>query len=312
MRATLTRPRLQGRPRVRKSWMLLLFMLPATLFYAIFTYWPIYGMTMAFQSFSPVLGFAKSPWVGLENFRYIFAMPNFLLALRNTLIISTLKILICFPAPILFALLLNEVQSYRFKRSVQTISYLPYFVSWVIVSGLFYKLFSLDGPVNDLVAALGLAPDRVRFLADPRLFYPVVILTDLWKNIGWNAIIYLAALAGIDPELYEAARVDGAGRFRQMRSISVPSISPVIAILFVLTLTSILNADFEQLYTMGNAAVRNVGEILDTLVLKMLQTGTIRDYSYGAAMSFFKNTAGFVLFLVANRLLDRISGEGVI
>lgn len=298
--------------RRRPNWTLLAFMMPATAFFAIFVYWPIYGMVMAFQNYSPVLGFLKSPWIGLENLRYVFGMPNFLAALRNTLIISSLKILICFPAPIVFALLLNEVGSYRFKRSVQTISYLPYFVSWVIVAGLFYKLFSLEGPVNEILASLHLTTKPIKFLADQRLFYPMIIFTDLWKNVGWNAIIYLAALAGVDPELYEAARVDGAGRLRQMFSISLPSISGVIVMLFVLTLTSVLNADFDQLYTMGNAAVRGVGEILDTLVLKMLQTGTVRDYSYGAAMSFFKNTAGFVLFLVANRVLDRTAGEAII
>jgi putative aldouronate transport system permease protein len=295
------------RPRHRPSWVLLLFMLPATVFFGVFVYWPIYGMIMAFQSYSPALGFLKSPWVGLENLRYIFGMPNFLGALRNTLIISCLKILISFPAPIVFALLLNEVGHLGFKRSVQTISYLPYFVSWVIVSGLFYKLFSMDGPVNEILVAAGLVPKPILFLADQKLFYPIIILTDLWKNIGWNAIIYLAALAGVDPELYEAARVDGAGRLRQMVSISLPSIAGVIVLLFVLTLTSVLSADFDQLYTMSNAAVRNVGEILDTLVLKMLQTGTVRDYSYGAAMSFFKNTAGFLLFLLANRALNRRS-----
>jgi putative aldouronate transport system permease protein len=287
-------------------------MLPATVFFALFAYWPIYGMVMAFQNFSPALGFEKSPWVGLENFQHIFEMPNFLMALRNTLVISSLKILISFPAAIVFALLLNEVTRPLFKKSVQTISYLPYFVSWLIVSGLFYKLLSLEGPLNEVLVSMHLVDKPILFLSDEGLFYPILIFTDIWKNIGWNSIIYLAALAGVDPELYEAARVDGAGRLRQMLHISLPSIKNVIILLFVLTLTSVLSADFDQLYTMGNPSVRKVGEILDTLVLKMLQGGTIRDYSYGAAMSFFKNTIGFVLFLVANYLLNRTQEKGVI
>jgi putative aldouronate transport system permease protein len=239
-------------------------------------------------------------------------MPNFLMALRNTLVISSLKILISFPAAIVFALLLNEVTRPLFKKSVQTISYLPYFVSWLIVSGLFYKLLSLEGPLNEVLVSMHLVDKPILFLSDEGLFYPILIFTDIWKNIGWNSIIYLAALAGVDPELYEAARVDGAGRLRQMLHISLPSIKNVIILLFVLTLTSVLSADFDQLYTMGNPSVRKVGEILDTLVLKMLQGGTIRDYSYGAAMSFFKNTIGFVLFLVANYLLNRTQEKGVI
>ncbi len=298
--------------RNRKQVVLLLFMLPATVFFALFAYWPIYGMVMAFQNFSPALGFEKSPWVGLENFQHIFEMPNFLMALRNTLVISSLKILISFPAAIVFALLLNEVTRPLFKKSVQTISYLPYFVSWLIVSGLFYKLLSLEGPLNEVLVSMHLVDKPILFLSDEGLFYPILIFTDIWKNIGWNSIIYLAALAGVDPELYEAARVDGAGRLRQMLHISLPSIKNVIILLFVLTLTSVLSADFDQLYTMGNPSVRKVGEILDTLVLKMLQGGTIRDYSYGAAMSFFKNTIGFVLFLVANYLLNRTQEKGVI
>lgn len=291
---------------------LMLFMLPAVIFFFIFSYMPIYGIIMAFQSFSPALGFFKSPFVGFANFIDIFNMPDFLGALKNTLVISSLKILICFPAPIVFALLLNEIINMKFKRVVQTISYLPYFISWVIASGLWYKLLTLDGgPVNDLLLALGILKEPMHFMGESLLFYPILIFTDIWKNVGWNAIIYLAALAGINIELYEAARVDGAGRFKQMVHISLPGMKPAILLLFILTISGLLNADFDQLYTMGNAAVRDVGEILDTLILRTLQSGGLGDLSYGAAMGLFKTVIGFGLFILANQVSKKLSGESI-
>lgn len=291
---------------------LMLFMLPAVIFFFIFSYMPIYGITMAFQSFSPALGFFKSPFVGFANFVDIFNMPDFLRALKNTIVISSLKILISFPAPIVFSLLLNEILSMKFKRTVQTISYLPYFISWVVASGLWYKLLTLDGgPINDLLLSLGVLKEPMNFMAEPLLFYPIIIFTDLWKNVGWNAIIYLAALAGINIELYEAAKVDGANRLKQMIHISLPGMRPAILLLFILTISSLLNADFDQLYTMGNSAVRDVGEILDTLILRTLQSGGIGDMSYGAAMGLFKTVIGFGLFILANQVSKKLSGESI-
>ena len=171
----------------------------------------------------------------------------------------------------------------------------------MVASGIWYKILSIvNGPLNDLLKAPGIVDQPIYFLSKKELFYPIIILTDIWKNLGWNSIIYLAALSGIDPGLYESARVDGAGRFRQMLHISLPGLKPAISMLFILTVSSLMNSDFDQLYTMGNIPVREVGDVLDTLILRVLQTGSLTDYSYGAAMGLFKNVIGFGLFFAAN------------
>jgi len=273
----------------------------------------MYGMIIAFQEYSPVIGFWKSPFVGFANFREIFNMPDFTYALRNTIVINILKIIFSFTSPIIFALLLNEITNMKFKRSIQTISYLPYFISWVVASGLWYKLLSIDGgPLNDLLTALGLVKEPIYFMSSKALYYPIIIFTDIWKNLGWNSIIYLAALSGIDPEIYESAKVDGAGRFKQMIHISLPGLKPAISMLFILTISGLMNSDFDQLYTMGNAAVREVGDVLDTLILRVLQTGGLTDYSYGAAMGLFKNVIGFGLFFLANYIFKKLTDESIV
>lgn len=298
---------------VKKQKILLLFLLPAIISFIFFSYIPMIGNLMAFQAYDPFLGFFKSPFIGLDNFIFIFKMPNFLGALRNTVIISSLKIAIGFPLPIIFALFLNELNNMKFKRTIQTISYLPYFISWVIASGLWYKLLSIDGgAVNTALISTGIIHKPIYFVGENRLFYPLIILTDAWKNLGWSAIIYLASLAGINPELYEASIVDGAGKFKQAVHISLPGMKSTILLLFIFSLSSILNADFDQLYTMGNAAVRDVGEILDTLVLRMLQGGGINDMARGAAMGMFKTVVGFMLFIAANKLSQKLTGESII
>ena len=259
---------------IRNNKVLLLFMLPAIVSFAVFCYAPMYGLIIAFQEYSPVIGFWQSPFVGFTNFVEIFRMPDFTRALRNTIVINLLKILFGFTSPIIFALFLNEITKLKFKRSIQTISYLPYFVSWVVASGIWYKLLSIDGgPINDLLMALNVVDKPVYFMSKENMFYPIIILTDIWKNLGWNSIIYLAALSGIDPGLYDSAKVDGAGRFKQMFYISLPGLKPAISMLFILTISSLMNSDFDQLYTMGNVPVREVGDVLDTLILRVLQTG---------------------------------------
>lgn len=299
--------------QIKSNRVLLLFMLPAVVSFAVFCYAPMYGMIIAFQEYSPVIGFWKSPFVGLANFIEIFRMPDFTGALRNTIVINLLKILFSFTSPILFALLLNEVVKIRFKRTIQTISYLPYFISWVVAAGLWYKLLSIDGgPVNDLLLLLGLVQEPVYFMSMKELFYPIIIFTDIWKNVGWNSIIYLAALSSIDIGIYESARVDGAGRFRQMLHISLPGLKPVISMLFILTVSGLINSDFDQLYTMGNVPVREVGDVLDTLILRVLQTGGLTDYSYGAAMGLFKNVIGFGLFFLANYMFKKLADESIV
>lgn len=301
------------RKQIINNKVLLLFMLPTVVSFLVFCYAPMYGMIMAFQEYSPVIGFWKSPFVGFANFIEIFNMPDFARALRNTVVINSLKIVFGFSSPIIFALLLNEIISIKFKRCLQTISYLPYFISWVVAAGIWYKMLSIDaGPVNDLLMALGLVKEPIYFMSLKELFYPIIIFTDIWKNLGWNSVIYLAALASIDIGIYEAARVDGAGRFRQMIHISLPGLKPAISMLFILTISGLMNSDFDQLYTMGNVPVREVGDVLDTLILRVLQTGGLTDYSYGVAMGLFKNVIGFGLFFVTNYVFKKLTDESIV
>lgn len=298
---------------IKNNKVLLLFMLPAVVSFLVFCYAPMYGMIIAFQEYSPVIGFWKSPFVGMVNFIEIFKMPDFTNALRNTIVINCLKIVFGFTCPIIFALFLNEIMKIKFKRSIQTISYLPYFVSWVVASGLWYKLLSIDGgPVNALLMTLGIVNEPIYFMSLKQLFYPIIIFTDIWKNLGWNSIIYLAALSSIDPGIYESAKVDGAGRFKQMIHISLPGLKPTISMLFILTISGLMNSDFDQLYTMGNVPVREVGDVLDTLILRVLQTGAMTDYSYGAAMGLFKNVIGFGLFFLANYIFKKLTDESIV
>lgn len=297
-----------GRSFWKHRW-LYLFTLPGVVYFLVFAYFPMLGSVMAFQNFDPILGFAASEFVGFENFRTIFCMPEFLSAFRNTVIISALKLVIGFPATILFALLINEIQSVHLKKSIQTISYIPYFISWVTVAGIWYKFLSVDsGLINEILMSLGLTADPVFFFGESKYFYIIVLFADLWKNLGFGAIIYLAALSGVDQELYEAAEMDGAGRLKRIWHISLPGIKGVIVLMLVLNSSSLMNAGFDQLWTFGNINIRNVSEILDTLVLRTLTTSGVYGMSTGAAMGLFQSFVGLVLFLLANGT-TRLLGE---
>ena len=292
---------------------LFLFMLPGIILFFLFNYLPMFGVVMAFQKFDPVTGFFKSQWVGMQNFYEIFKLPAFLLAFRNTLIIATIRLVIEFPMPIIFALLLNEIRVIKFKRIVQSISYLPNFISWVIVSGIWYQMLSPEtGIVNQALLALGLAKDSIFFMQTKSLFYPVLIFTSVWKSLGFSSILYMASIAGIDQEQYEAAVMDGAGRIRQMIHITLPGMKNTIVLLFILSVAGLLNAGFDQLWTMSNAAVRDISEILDTLVLRYLTRGSFRDLSLGAAMGTFKAVVGLILFFVANAVSRKLNQESLI
>jgi len=268
---------------------------------------------MAFQKYDPVSGFLRSEWVGLENFLLIFRLPDFLRAFKNTLFISCLKLLFCFPAPIIFALLINEIKSSKFKRTVQSISYLPNFISWVVVAGFVYQIFSPDtGVVNLALRSLGIVKEPIYFMQSKVLFYPIVIISDLWKNVGFSSIIYLAAIASIEQEQYEAAFIDGAGRFKQALYVTLPNIKNTVILLFILAVSGILNAGFDQLWTLSNNAVRDSAEILDTLAMRYLMRGRITDLSTGAAMGFFKSFVGALLFFVCNWLSKKYNNESLV
>ena len=292
---------------------LYLFILPVFVLALIFNYGPMAGILMVFQDFDPMKGFFGSPFVGIDNLRRLFSTPVFYTALRNTIVISLLRLFVEFPMPILFALLLNELRRARFKKVVQTISYLPHFISWVIVAGIWYKLLSIDnGVINDFLVRLGFVDEPVYFMQERQLFYPIILITSLWKGVGYGSIYYLAAIAGADQELYEAAAIDGAGRFKQAVHITIPAMQGTIVLLLIFQISGLLNAGFDQMYTMGNIATRELGDILDTAVLRILLTGRIRDMPLGAAMHFFKAVIGIILFIGANLLSRTLKQESII
>ena len=308
---------IRRRPRLGTAIMahstLYLFMLPGIVIFILFNYMPMIGLVMVFQKYDPVSGFFKSPWVGLDNFRQIFSMPSFASAFRNTIYISVMKLIIIFPLPIIFAILLNELRMRKFKRVVQSISYLPNFISWVIVAGIFYQLLSPEtGIINFLLVKLGIIDAPIMFMSSKYWFYPIIVYTDIWKGLGFSSILYMGAIANIDQELYEAAAIDGGGRLRMAIHITLPGLKTTIILLFIFAVSGILNAGFDQLWTMGNSAVRDYSEILDTLVLRYLTRGNLADLSLGAAMGFFKSIVGIMLFLAANLVSRLLKQESLI
>lgn len=287
--------------RFRMQWPLFVFLLPGLISFMLFCYIPFFGIVMAFQNYHPIKGILGSQWMGLSNFRYIMSLPRFANALRNTIVIGLLKLLINYPAPILFAIFLNEVKKPLFKRINQTISYLPHFISWVVAAGMWYRMLSpSSGVINQVLLMLGIIKNPINFVGEPDAFYPILLITDLWKELGWSAIIYLAAITSISPELYEAARVDGANRLQQTLYITLPGIQPTMILMLVLAVSNLLNVGFDQIYNMTNIVVLEVGEVLDTLILRMLTVGSVRDLSLGTAMGLLKNTIALALFLIAN------------
>ncbi len=258
-------------------------------------------------------GFLKSPFVGLDNFITIFQLPTFRTALTNTIIISLLKLAVCFPITIVFSLMLNEITQPLFKRVFQTVSYLPYFISWVIAAGIWYKLLSFDhGLLNEMLMALGITQEPIFFMGETKYFYWIIIITELWKNLGFNAIIYLAQLSSIDPQLYEAAHVDGAGKLRKIWHISLPGIKDTIVLLFIFAAAGLMNAGFDQLWTLGNLNVRDAAEILDTFILRSLRNSGMVGLSITAAMGVFKSVVGLILFLACNFLAKILGEESII
>lgn len=292
---------------VRYRWLYLL-LVPGVAYFAVFKYAPMYGVTIAFQDYVPFLGFTGSKWVGLANFRELFASPDFLRILGNTLILALLNVVFVFPAPIVVALLLNELRLSVLKRAVQTSIYIPHFLSWTIVAALTYLLFSVDaGPITHLWNAV--FGGHVDFLASTTWFRPVIILQTLWKSTGWGTIIYLAALAGVDPNLYEAARIDGANRFRQMWHITLPSIRSTIVVMAILTSGHLLDTGFEQIYLMSNSLNRSVADVFDTYVYFIGITQGA--FSYSTAIGLFKAVVGVILIFGSNWVARRFKQPGL-
>ncbi len=281
---------LRSKMPFRKTWRLHLLLLPAVLIALVFKYAPMPGIIMAFQDFKPWLGIGGSPWIGWDNFELMFTLNGTVQVIWNTLIISVLKIIFGLAVPVLFALLLNEVRNMGLKRSIQTMVYLPHFMSWVILGGILLDLLSLDGIVNRLLTTLNIKP--VMFLGDGDWFRVTVIVSDLWKEFGFSAIVFLAALSGINPDLYEAAEIDGAGRLQQTINITLPSLLPIMVVVFTLSLGSMLSANFDQIYNLINPLVLGQGDIIDTFVFRSFQDG---QYSLATTVGLFKSLVGFIL-----------------
>lgn len=295
--------------RLKKNWPFLVMISIPLVFLLIFSYGPMYGIQIAFKDYSPGRGIMESEWNNFEHFKRMFTDYTFIRALKNTLNISFWKILVGFPAPILFALFLNELRSVRFKKVVQTVSYLPYFMSWVIVASMVVEVFSPQrGIVNTIISALGGSP--IHFLASEKWFVPILIGTDIWKEIGYGAIIYLAAMTGINPDLYEAADLDGATRFHKMRYITIPSIMPIIITMLILKLGTVLNAGFDQVLNLYNPSVYSVGDIIDTYVYRI---GLVNfSFDYSTAVGLFQNAIGLILITVSNWFTTRTTGRSIL
>ena len=313
--ATLTRPvaRPQAARRtstLRTMWrhrQLYLLILPSLVYFILFVYVPFYGLQIAFKDFQVFRGIWASPWVGFDHFQDLFTSPKFPELLRNTLLISLYRLVFGFPIPILFALLLNEVRHIWFKKSVQTVTYFPHFLSWVIMAGIVVNLLGPAGIVNTLLQDAGF--DSVNFLTNPDLFRTNVVATGILKDFGWGAIIYLAALTGIDPQLYEAARVDGAGKLRQIWDITLPGLRPVMAVVLVLSLGTLLEAGFDQIFMLLNGATLETGDIIDTYVYRV---GLLdAQFEIATATGLFKGVVGLVMIVSANAVLRKFGERSI-
>ncbi|NLG23741.1 MAG: sugar ABC transporter permease [Clostridiales bacterium] len=293
---------------IKKDWIFYLLLLFGMAYFVLFHYVPMYGAQIAFRNFRFKDGITGSQWVGMRNFVKLFAHPDLPVAFRNTIVISLMKIAFGFPMPVLLALSINSVWSTRLRRAIQSISYLPYFLSWVVVGGILTTMLSPGtGVVNRVIQALGGEP--IYFMASVPYFRGVLVVSDIWKEIGWSSIIYLAALSGVDGQLYEAATVDGANKFRQLLAITLPSIAPTIITLFILRVGNILNAGMDQIYAMYSPPVYSVSDILDTLSLRIGIKNM--QYSMSTATSIFKSIIGLAMILISNRLckfIDEDSG----
>lgn len=293
--------------RMMSQKMLIAMSLPFVLWLIIFRYVPVVGWLMAFQDYKPQNGFFGNEWVGLKHFRDLFNEPTFFRALENTIGMGVLGLVFTTIAAITFALLLNEMRFLRFKKLTQTISYLPHFVSWVIVANIVTTMLSIEGPINSLLTSIGLLDDPINFMTKPGMFWGIVTSAEVWKSTGWNAIIYFAAMAGIDPQLYEAAKVDGASRLRQMWHITLPSIRSVIIVLLILSIGNLINIGFEKQMLLGNNIVMDKAIVIDLYALNY-GIGMFR-YSFGTAIGIFKSVVSVILILIANGFAKKI-GEG--
>ncbi len=287
---------------------LYLMLIPVIAYYVVFHYVPMYGAQIAFKDYKFNLGIIRSPWVGFEHFQYLFSLRSFKEIFRNTILISTYKLIFGFPAPIILAILLNELRIIPYKKAVQTVSYLPHFLSWVILAAIFTQLLSPStGALNILLTKLGFEP--IFFLGDKSWFRSVLVFTSVWKGVGWGSIIYLASIAGINPEIYEAAIVDGAGRMRRIWHVTLPGLTPVITILLIFAIGRLTLDDFDQIFNLYNPSVYSVGDVISTYTYRK---GLVElQYSFSAAVGLFQNAISLVLIVIVNWVTKRFNEYGI-
>ncbi len=292
---------------MRSQSMYHMMMLPGMIFVLIFSYVPMVGIVMAFQDYVPAKGILGSEFVGLQHFKYMFSLPDIWQILTNTVVIAVGKIILGTVMAIAFAILLNEIRVKFFKKAVQTIVYLPHFLSWVVLAAVVINMVNLDGPVNQIVQMLGL--DKINFLGSNTWFRPMIIVTDVWKEFGYNSIVYLAAITSIDPGLHEAAAMDGANWWKRIWHITLPGMLPIILLMGAMNLTSILSAGFDQIYNLYSPMVYQTGDVLDTYVYRM---GMIsRQYSFSTAVGLLRSVVGMALMLIANGLAKKLTDRKI-
>ena len=293
---------------LRKHKYMYLMLIPAAIYYILFCYVPMFGASMAFKKFNPMVGIWASPWVGMKWFDQLFKLKKFYQVFINTISISCIRLLFGFPFPIIIALLLNEIRRNRVKRVIQTAIYVPHFISWVVLGGILTNILSADsGIVNAVIKSLGFKP--IGFLTDSKFFIPTMVVSMIWKTFGWNTIIYLAALSSVDPQLYEAAIVDGANRWQQLLHITLPSIASTIVIMLIMRIGSLMQAGFEQIFVMYHPGVYGVADIIDTYVYRIgLQDGK---FELASAVGLFKSVINFALIVGANKVARLFGEEGV-
>ena len=296
--------------RIKRLWPAYIMLIPVVAWYIIFNYIPMAGLSIAFKKFSIIKGMWDSPWIGFQNFTKLFKNTSFQHALSNTIIISLMNLVIGFPLPIIFALMLNEVRSLKYKKVVQTVSYLPHFISWSVVGGMLYMILSpSSGAVATVVRSMGGTPQN--YIGMSRYFRLIILLSGIWKNIGWSAIIYVAAITGVDAQLYEAATIDGAGRFSKIWHVTLPGIRGIIAVQLILHVGRILNVSFDQIFVLITDLTLDVGETIDYYIYRV-GLGSANNFSLATASGLFKSVIGLVLVIVTNYISRKLTdGEGI-
>lgn len=313
MKPTINRETPVNEPSTRRKWLKKLYAqrhlqtmaLLGVVWMIIFNYIPMSSVIIAFKEFDIIRTISEAPWVGLEHFREFLEDDILVDVIKNTLGISFFKLLIGFPLPIIFALFLNEIRSIRFKKFVQTISYLPHFLSWVVLGGILATWLADVGIINNILLALHVIKEPITYLAEPSYFWTIIISSDLWKELGWSAIIYLAAISSVSPEMYEAATIDGAGRFQKMWYITLPSIKSTISILFILAVSGVLNSNFDQVLVLRNSLNDSASNVIDYYVY---QTGILSGrYSYSTAINLLKSVIALMLLLITNKITKKLN-----